>query len=125
VFARENAAVQLVETIGSNDEATRKAMMFEVEAFGGSGAAREDLVAQADAVRKRFHRGGWILGGFIGAVFGVSLVGASIRRTRVSYEPDRGACLSCARCYMSCPVEHVRLKKLCDAAPGGIETERI
>jgi len=111
VLARMNPVVRLVETLRGGDEATQKAMAFEVEAFGGSGATREDLAAKADVVKKRFRTGGWILGGFLGAAFGISLIGLSIRRTRGSYEPDRGACLSCSRCYVSCPKEHVRLKK--------------
>ena len=124
VFARLNPAVKLVETLSSGDATTQKAMMNEVEAFGGSGAKKEDLVAQASAVRKRFRTGGWVFGGFLGAVFGVSLIGASIHRTRDSYEPDRGTCLSCTRCYTSCPKEHERLKKIGTAAPVRMETER-
>lgn len=111
VMSRMSPVVRLVETLRANSPAQMKAMAFEVEAFGGSGATNADLVAQSDIILRRFHRGGWLLGGFVGAVFGFSLIGASIRRTRVSYEPDRGTCLSCARCYMSCPKEHERLKK--------------
>lgn len=112
VFSRMSPAVRLVETLRGNDGARLKAMAFEVEAFGGSGTTKQELVAQADAEQRRFHTGGWILGGFLGTVFGFSLIGASVRRTRESYEPDRGKCLSCTRCYMSCPKEHQRLKKL-------------
>ena len=122
-LARTNPVVRLAETLQAGDPAHLKTMSPEVEAFGGSGAAREDLASQADAVRKRFHAGGWFLGGFIGALFGLSLIGASIRRTRESYEPDRGACLSCARCYMSCPREHLRRRggnaRAPDQASGG------
>ena len=28
------------------------------------------------------------------------------------YYVDQGACVACARCYLSCPREHLRLKRL-------------
>ena len=111
VFARMSPAVRLSEALRENNPERLKAMAFEVEAFGGSGTSREELDAQVMAIKRRFHAGGWLLGAFLGAVFGTSLVSTSIKRTREAYEPDAGECLSCARCYMSCPIEHQRLKK--------------
>lgn len=112
VLSRMSPVVRLAETLQVMDPAQVRAMAFEVEAFGGSGTTKADLIAQADLVHKRLHRGGWLLGGFVGGALGLSLVGASLRRTREFYEPDRGTCLSCTRCYMSCPKERQRLKKI-------------
>lgn len=116
VFSRMSPTVKLVETLQANDRDGLKAMAFEVEAFGGGDITKEALVAQAREIEGRFHTGGWMLGAFLGVVIGVQLIGSSVRRSRASYEPDRGACLSCSRCYMSCPKEHQRLKKLEGAA---------
>ncbi|MDD4872227.1 MAG: 4Fe-4S binding protein [Kiritimatiellae bacterium] len=112
VLARENPTVRLAEAIQQNDQSELKLMVFEKEAFDGSGMKKEDLYVQAHTLRNKFRKGGWFMGGFLGVVFGCSLIGVSIKRTRDSYEPDRGACLSCARCFMSCPKEHQRIKKL-------------
>jgi NosR/NirI family nitrous oxide reductase transcriptional regulator len=66
------------------------------------------LKAAADAAR-RFHLACWLFGGWIGLVIGVKLVALSVRSNRTDYEPDRGACFACARCFTACPNERVRL----------------
>jgi NosR/NirI family nitrous oxide reductase transcriptional regulator len=40
---------------------------------------------------------------------GVKLVSLSLWTERKDFEPDRGACFACARCFRSCPQELVRL----------------
>jgi len=66
------------------------------------------LKAAAD-VRRRFDLACWLFGGWIGLVIGVKLLALSVRPGRTDYEPDRGACVACARCFASCPNERVRL----------------
>lgn len=110
VLAPLNAKVRLAQALCSSDPAVEKQFSVELEAFR-SGARNPDvLVSEANAIRRQFRRGGACLGGFLGLVFGLSILSVSIRRARDSYEPDRGECLSCARCYLSCPEEHKRLK---------------
>jgi len=53
-----------------------------------------------------------MLGGFMGLVVACTLVGLSTNRQRKDYEPDRASCLSCGRCFLYCPREHLRRKKL-------------
>jgi len=108
-LARLNPTVRLAEVVQGKDAAHEGAMSVELEAFQGSGENPEELAKGADVVREQFHRwGGW-LGGFLGGIFGLSLMGNSIRRSRNDYTIDRGECLSCARCFRSCPKEHERL----------------
>jgi formate hydrogenlyase subunit 6/NADH:ubiquinone oxidoreductase subunit I len=38
-------------------------------------------------------------------VIGAKLISLSLRRQRGDYEPDRGACVACARCVEYCPNE--------------------
>lgn len=111
MFAPLNAKVQLDQVLQSHDPALEKLYATELDAFRGGTMTPESLAAEADAVRRKFRVGGAWLGGIFGVLFGASLLGASIRRSREDYEPDRGECLSCARCYQSCPREHERLKK--------------
>ena len=66
------------------------------------------LTAAAD-LRHRFDLACCLFGGWIGLVIGLKLVALSVRPSRTDYEPDRGACLACARCFTACPNERVRL----------------
>jgi ferredoxin len=53
--------------------------------------------------------GGWIFGMWSGLVIGLRLLGFSFWKRHLDYEPDPGGCVSCARCFLSCPQERVRL----------------
>lgn len=86
-------------------------VLQEVEAFRATGANPATIRAETAALVKKNRLGGWVVGGFIGAVCGLRLIGLSIRRRRDDYVPDRAACLSCARCFLSCPRERMRLKE--------------
>jgi ferredoxin len=66
------------------------------------------LTAAADA-RHRFDVACWLFGGWAGLVIGLKLIAVSVRPARSDYEPDRGACMACGRCFMACPNERVRL----------------
>jgi hypothetical protein len=61
------------------------------------------------ALQKRFGLAGLIFGAWVGLVVGVKLVSLSVRTARSDWEPDRGDCVACARCFRSCPQELVRL----------------
>jgi NosR/NirI family transcriptional regulator, nitrous oxide reductase regulator len=108
-LSQTNPTVRLAAALESQDPVVAQNMSVELEAFRSSGTNPEDLVKQADTIRRQFKTGGWWLGGILGSIFGIALLKVSVRRSRVGYEPDRGDCLSCARCYRSCPKEHERL----------------
>jgi len=78
---------------------------IEIEAYRSSGKTDEELFSEAKEMLEVFHTGGMILGGFIGLVFGLTLAGLSVFKFRTDYEPNKGECLSCARCMDYCPVE--------------------
>jgi Fe-S-cluster-containing hydrogenase component 2 len=67
------------------------------------------ILASAADVRRRFDLACCLFGGWAGLVIGVKLIALSVRRRRTDFEPDRGACLACARCFSACPEERVRL----------------
>ena len=69
----------------------------------------EAILKAAADLRHRFDLACWLFGGWIGLVIGVKLVSLSVLASRTDYEPDRGACFSCARCFTACPNERVRL----------------
>jgi len=67
------------------------------------------ILTAAMDLRGRFDVASWLFGGWIGLVIGVKLLALSVRPGRTDYEPDRGACFACARCFTACPNERVRL----------------
>jgi hypothetical protein len=69
----------------------------------------EALLKSAAQIRHRFALACMIFGGWVGLVLGAKLVSLSLRTRRTDFEPDRGACYACARCFRSCPNELVRV----------------
>ena len=69
----------------------------------------EAVLKSATDLRHRFWLACVVFGGWIGLVIGVKLVSLSLRTARTDFEPDRGACFACARCFRSCPQELVRI----------------
>jgi hypothetical protein len=67
------------------------------------------ILAAAENLRQRFALACLLFGGWVGLVVGVKLIALSMRQSRTDWEPDRGACFACARCFLSCPNERVRL----------------
>ena len=77
----------------------------------------KEILSEAAAIRRNFVTGGWIFGAWVGLVIGVKLISLSVRRRRTDYEPDRGECFACARCFEYCPNELVRRGLMPAAAP--------
>lgn len=72
----------------------------------------EALLTSAADLRRRFWLACVLFGGWIGLVVGLKLVSLSLRTRRTDFEPDRGACFACARCFRSCPQELVRIGQM-------------
>jgi len=70
--------------------------------------APQELLAEATTIRRRFVVGGSLFGAWVGLVIGAKLISLSLQRRRTDYEPDRGECFGCARCFEYCPNELVR-----------------
>ncbi len=107
-LSRLDFTVQLAEQVRL-EETEQVASTDASDAFRNEGTPTADLYARAIEHQQRFARlGGW-LGAWIGLVLAVKLVHLSIRRKRTDYRPDSSGCVSCGRCFKSCPVELVRL----------------
>lgn len=78
-------------------------------ALGRAEKQAKELLPRADDLRRRFRTGGLWFGLWCGVVVGVKLVSLGMVRRRNEYQPDRAACLACARCFASCPQERIRL----------------
>jgi len=77
---------------------------IEITAFKSSGQTNEQLYAEAAKITDEFNTGSWFFGGFIGLVFGLTLIGLSVFKYHPDYSPNKASCLSCARCMKYCPV---------------------
>ncbi|MFW6061530.1 MAG: hypothetical protein ACOC93_01855, partial [Planctomycetota bacterium] len=77
----------------------------------GQEAASRQLLREAGVLEDFFSRVGLWVGAGLGLILGLKLVSLSVRRTRTEYTIDRGKCLSCARCFETCPIEQQRLRE--------------
>lgn len=102
-LARVNHDVRLAQELLNPDKSQPES--FEVTAFKSSGKPVEQFYAETASIVHKFYIGGWILGGFIGLIFGLTLTSLSIFKYREDYTPNKGTCLSCARCIDFCPVK--------------------
>ncbi|MDQ2178030.1 4Fe-4S binding protein [Marinifilum sp. D714] len=103
-LAMVNSKVRLANELLHFNSNTMKESL-EIEGFRTSGKTKEELYLESAAILKQFYYGSWMLGAFIGLVFGLSLAGLTRYRYREDYEADKGECVSCARCLKYCPVE--------------------
>ena len=78
--------------------------------------APQEILTEAVRIREGFGWAGTLFGAWVGLVIGVKLISRSLRRRRTDYEPDRGDCFACARCFEFCPNERVRRGELPAAA---------
>lgn len=108
-LSRMHPTVSLAEEILLENSGRRTEMTDPAKAFRASGKTTEELFAEAASIRRTFRRGGWLLGGFIGLAMWMKLFGLLLQKRRPEYEIDKGACLSCGRCFSYCPYEQVRL----------------
>ncbi|MCK4563186.1 MAG: 4Fe-4S binding protein [Verrucomicrobia bacterium] len=104
-LSRMHPTVRLAERIAGEDLGRYAETNIESEAFRASDTPNEELYAEAVELKTGFARGGKWLGAFIGLVIGCKLIAVSILRKRTDYEPDRGTCFSCGRCFKYCPVK--------------------
>jgi polyferredoxin len=104
-LSRMHPTVALAERIAGEELGRFRTTTIETDAFRASDTPNETLYAKAVEIKSGFAVGGRWLGAFIGLVIGCKLIAVSILRKRTGYEPDRGTCLSCGRCFKYCPVK--------------------
>lgn len=103
-LSKGNRTVQLAELLITQPELKEDLDHIDIQTFLAKGKTMDELVTEAAFIRKQFHTGGWILGGFLGLIFGILFTRKTIFRHRIDWEPDKGNCVSCGRCMDYCPV---------------------
>jgi len=103
-IARIHPTVQLAERVAAEERGVYAERSVESDAFRAGSKTPADLYAQADALRMRFKTASACFGAFLGLAFCGRMIRLSVIRRNRDYVPDRGACVSCARCFAYCPV---------------------
>lgn len=106
-MSRYHNTVALAEQVLAEKQDPSLAPTLETKTFRTKGTPQEELLAQAVKIRAQMNLGGWLLGGFLGLIFGLKLIGLSIVRTRKDYEVNRPTCFSCGRCCSYCPSDNL------------------
>ena len=105
-FARVNFKVRLAEEMMNvTADPGAVTMPDEVTAFQSNETPVEQLYKETQLIIHKFRTGSWIVGGFIGLVFGLTLARLVIYRYREDYQTNKAECFSCARCMPFCPVK--------------------
>ncbi len=99
-----NPTVSLAREMRSEELTGVPAITKEAVTFKESGKNLEELYLNEATVTERFRKGSRWVGLFFGASLGLALFISTRRDERTGYLPDRGKCVSCARCFESCPV---------------------
>jgi polyferredoxin len=104
-LSRFSDTVNLAEQVKLAEMHPDLPLSLEVDGFQRSSTTPSELYAQALTIRHKLKGGGGWLGGFLGLVLSLHLLGLITPQHRKDYEPDRARCVSCTRCFSSCPVK--------------------
>lgn len=107
-LAGMNQTVQTAARVFVEEQGIVEGTTEQSEAFYELGLPTGGLYREAAEIKRQFNTGSTVLGGFIGLIVAWQLIAVSLRRTREHYEIDPARCVSCGRCYASCPVETAR-----------------
>jgi ferredoxin len=80
----------------------------ELVAYRQLGIERETVFATAARLEARFLFLGCLIGAGFGLVMALKVARIFFPQDTKDYETDRGRCVSCARCFSSCPYELLR-----------------
>ncbi len=103
-LSRLHPTVRLAERLAGEDLGIYHGQTIESQTFRASDQPVADVYREAQAIQQRFTYGGAGLGIFLALVILGKLLATMVVRRRTDYEANRGACLSCARCFKYCPV---------------------
>ena len=106
-LSHANRVVRLAGQIADEDRNEGVEVTDQSRAFRAGAISLAELHGEAERITSGFIRGGRVLGVYLGLVIGLKLVALAGQRRRETYEPDRGRCLSCGRCFEYCPREHL------------------
>jgi NosR/NirI family nitrous oxide reductase transcriptional regulator len=127
--ARLHPTVALADRLVREKDAPSKAGVLSPDDLALERARQhpEELPDEAEIIRHKFAIGSLVFGAWIGAVVGLKLTSLALQRRRVDYEPERGDCFACARCFEFCPNELARhgIQAVAVSVPGGASADKL
>lgn len=102
-LSRAHKDVRLYDEVMQQEALPQDVLSVELEAFYGMGESVESLTQRYEQIQASFRLYGTIAGALIGFVFGITLIGLSVKRTRKTYEIDHSSCVACGKCFAYCP----------------------
>ena len=111
-MVRKHPRVNLAERIHFEEAGQVAGTTDASAAYRGTGKPLEELFDEATAIRARYIKAGRWCGGWIGLVIAGKLIALAMKRRRKDYEADQMRCVACARCYIYCPQEHLRIQNV-------------
>jgi len=115
-FARLDPTVRLADRVLLEETGQVEGTTDASDAFWGTGRSAPDLYREAQGRIRMFGAAAAWFGAWVGLVVGLRLIYLSVRRKRENYEPVRTHCVSCGRCFRSCPKEMLRRGLIADVA---------
>jgi ferredoxin len=100
-----NDNVKLAKEVRMEKEYGIKAVSKNSVAFYESGSSEAELFDLEQSIINRFKKGAPWVGAFFGISLGIGFFRRITRVKRPYYEPDKGKCVSCAKCMKVCPVK--------------------
>ncbi len=85
-LASVNQKVQLANELLEFKDDNTEEESIEITAFKSSGKPVDEVYSEAAVIVNKFKSGGWLFGGFLGLVFGLTLLGLSVIRYRDDYK---------------------------------------
>lgn len=110
--SRLDRSVVTADRVWLEDQGQVRGQTNESRAFRNLGQRPGVIYHEAMETRRRVRLAGAWFGAWTALIIVLRLVAMSRQRRHTDYTADPAACLSCARCYRSCPVEHARLTGL-------------
>ena len=104
-LAGVHSKVKLAKQVLNPAKDVNQEETFEIQAYKSSGKPESQVYSEALEILHKFNTGSWILGCFIGLVFGLLIAGRMLKKHNPDFVPHKGRCLSCARCVDFCPVK--------------------
>jgi NosR/NirI family transcriptional regulator, nitrous oxide reductase regulator len=105
VLSRVNRSSNLAKEIRLEKEKGIKAVSKDAVAFMESGKSEDELYKEEASVINRYRKGAPWVGIFLGLSLGIGFYSSSIRERRTEFKPHQGKCISCGKCFKSCPVK--------------------
>lgn len=103
-LSKMHYTVRLAERVAAEELGYVQDQTLDSEMFRSSDTTIEELYAAANLIKADYARLSPILGLSLGLLLGLSILSSAVWRKREGFEPHKGNCLSCGRCFKYCPV---------------------